>query len=80
MFGGVETETPERRPFNIDEVETSTNQQNLVLPYFAGVAACTVDWVTDLQRITSRSVNTGGGSKSGKGGGASPMLLKCLGP
>src|ERR1051326_5581770 len=70
-FGKVETPKPERKPFNIDDVETSSNQQNIVTPYIAGVVKCPVDWVTGLQSLRSQTVSQGGGGKGGKGGGSS---------
>jgi hypothetical protein len=67
-FGKVETPATERKPWNVDSIETSSNQQNIVLPYFAGVNKCPADWITDGQHWTSRNVDPQGGGKGGKGG------------
>jgi hypothetical protein len=70
-FGASQPTADTRRPYNINDAETSTNQENIVVPYFAGVAKCTVDWVSGLYNLTSKNVKAAGGGKGGKGGSSS---------
>lgn len=68
-LGQPDTEAPERKPYNIDAVETSSQQQNIAVPYFAGVHPCPAHWVEDLVNVVSVDVPSPGGGKGGKGGG-----------
>lgn len=69
-FGAVKTPAEEKRPFNIRDVDTSTNQETIPVPYFAGVATLPLTWVTPMYNLTSKEADSGGGGKgSGKAGG-----------
>ena len=77
MFGGAPEPDPvERKPWNVDSIRTSSQQQNIPVPYFAGVMPVPVDWVTDAHNWTSRAVSTGGSGKGGKGGGGGQSSQK----
>lgn len=69
-FGATKQPTQKKRPFNINDVETSTNQENIPVPYIAGVAKCAVDWIAPIYNKTSQKADTGAAKEKG-GSGAS---------
>jgi hypothetical protein len=64
-FGAVKSPPVEKKPFNINDVDTSANQEAVPVPYGAGVFKCTVDWIAPPYNQTSKKVQTSSGKKGG---------------
>jgi hypothetical protein len=53
----------ERRPFNIRDADTSTNQEAVAVPLFSGVAKLSLTWIAEIYNKTSKTVDSGGSAK-----------------
>ncbi len=62
-FGVSQPTASTKRPYNINDAETSTNQDNIPVLYGAGVFKATVDWVATLYNLTSKNVKSAGDGK-----------------
>lgn len=62
-LGTTAPEPQERRPFNIRDADTSTNQEAVAVPLFSGVAKLSLTWISELYNKTSKTVDSGGSAK-----------------
>jgi hypothetical protein len=63
MSLGSKAPPPVKKPFNINDVDTSVNQESIPVPYGAGVFKATVDWIAPPYNQVSKKVKTSSGKK-----------------
>jgi hypothetical protein len=66
-FGAVSTPVAEKKLANITGADTSSNQQAIPVPYFAGTAKIPLGWISPFYNITAKNVASPG-AKKGAGG------------
>jgi hypothetical protein len=62
-LGAVKNPAPPKKPFNIDGLDTSANQEAQPIIYFAGTAKIALTWISPIYNKNSKNVEEGGGKK-----------------
>jgi len=70
MFGSTATPVSQKKLANISGYDTSSNQQGVPVPWFAGEAKIALSWICPFYNLTSKTVNSGGGKKGAGAAGA----------
>jgi hypothetical protein len=62
-FGSTSTPVAPKKLANISGYDTSSNQQGVCVPYFAGEAKIALSWISPFYNLTGKPVSSGGGKK-----------------
>ena len=75
MFGATSTPVAPKKLANISGYDTSSNQQGVAVPYFAGEAKLALSWITPFYNLTGKTVDSGGGKKVPSTAGSQKELV-----
>jgi hypothetical protein len=78
-FGAVKPLSQPRKLMNVSGNDTSSNQQAIAVPYFAGVAKIPLTWISPPYNITVKKIQSDSGGKAQSKGGSAPARKKYRG-